>query len=57
MRDGEWHVWVQEPPVDGKANEAAAEALARLLKVSKSRVRLASGASSRSKVFEIEGLA
>jgi uncharacterized protein YggU (UPF0235/DUF167 family) len=56
MRDGEWHVWVQEPPVDGKANEAAADALARLLKVSKSRVRLASGASSRSKVFEIEGL-
>jgi len=56
-RDGEWHVWVKEPPVDGRANEATAAALARLFDVRKSQVHLASGASSRSKVFEVEGIA
>jgi len=56
MRDGEWHLWVKEPPVDGKANDAAAAALAALFAIAKSRVRLAAGAGSRSKVFEIEGL-
>ncbi len=47
---------VKEPPKNGKANEAIAKALARHFGVARSRIRLASGFSSREKVFEIRGL-
>lgn len=45
------------PPVDGKANEACVAFLAELAGVAKSRVRIVSGATSRMKVVEIEGIA
>ncbi|MHB0913282.1 MAG: DUF167 domain-containing protein [Armatimonadota bacterium] len=44
------------PPVEGAANKACAEFLADRLGVRKSQVSLVSGATSRDKVFEIEGL-
>ncbi len=44
---------VLEPPKDGKANEAIAKALAERLGVARSRIRLDSGFSSRSKIFEV----
>lgn len=50
------HVWVKAPPVDGKANASAVHALAELHGVARSAVRLVSGASGRSKIFEIEGV-
>ena len=55
-RDEQWHIWVKAPPVDGKANAAAVEALADFHRVAKSAVRVVAGHSSRSKVFEIVGL-
>ena len=44
------------PPVDGKANDACIEFFANLLKVSRSSVTIASGASRRNKVIRIAGL-
>lgn len=55
QRGDELHVWVNAPPVDGKANLEVAEALAAVYGVPKSAVRLASGHASRTKVFELEG--
>jgi uncharacterized protein (TIGR00251 family) len=44
------------PPFDGKANEACIEFLAKLLKVPRSSVTIASGQSSRRKVIRVIGL-
>lgn len=46
-------VAVNEPPVDGKANQAVAEALADHLGLKRSQVRLVLGQTSRNKVFDI----
>ena len=46
-------VAVVEPPKNGEANRATAEALAEHFSVSPSRIRLVSGFSSREKIFEI----
>jgi uncharacterized protein len=44
------------PPVKGKANTACIEFFAKLLKVSRSSVTIASGENSRRKVIRISGL-
>ena len=44
------------PPVDGKANEACVEFFAKLLKVSRYSVTIASGHTSRNKVIRVTGL-
>jgi uncharacterized protein len=44
------------PPIDGKANEACIEFFAKLLKVPRSSVTIASGQTSRSKVIRVAGL-
>ncbi len=44
------------PPVEGRANEACIEFLAKLLKVPRSSVTIASGHSSRNKVIRVMGL-
>jgi uncharacterized protein (TIGR00251 family) len=44
------------PPVEGKANEACIEFLAKLLKVPRSSVTIASGLTSRRKVVRVVGL-
>lgn len=44
------------PPMDGRANDACIEFFAGLLKVSRSSVTIASGASSRNKVIRVAGL-
>ena len=44
------------PPVDGKANEACVEFFAKLLKVPRSSVTIASGQTSRNKVVRVAGL-
>lgn len=56
QREDVLHIWVNAPPVDGKANLAATEAIAALFNVPKSSVRLASGHASKIKLFEIQGL-
>jgi uncharacterized protein (TIGR00251 family) len=44
------------PPVEGRANEACVEFLAKLLKVPRSSVTIASGQSSRNKVIRVAGM-
>ncbi len=44
------------PPVEGRANEACIEFLAKLLKVPRSSVTIASGQSSHRKVIRVAGL-
>jgi len=43
------------PPVEGKANEACVEFFAKLLKVPRSSVSIASGLTSRNKVIRVAG--
>jgi uncharacterized protein len=44
------------PPVEGRANEACIEFLAKLLRVPRSSVTIASGQSSRNKVIRVAGV-
>jgi len=44
------------PPVDGAANEALAGFIARHLGVPRSAVRIESGATSRSKIIDVDGI-
>lgn len=46
-------VWVTAPPVEGAANQAVLEAVARELGVRISALRLRSGAHSRTKIVEV----
>ena len=44
------------PPIDGRANEACIEFFAKLLKVPRSSVTIASGLTSRNKVIRVAGI-
>jgi uncharacterized protein (TIGR00251 family) len=44
------------PPIGGRANDACIEFFAKLLKVPRSSVTIASGQTSRNKVIRIAGL-
>lgn len=50
---GTINVYVGEPPLEGKANNAVREALAQYLNKRKSEVILVSGEKSKNKVFEV----
>lgn len=52
--DGSLTVFTKSPAVEGRANEAATRLLAKYYGVSKSRVRLVRGHTSKHKVFEID---
>ncbi|MDZ7577885.1 MAG: DUF167 domain-containing protein [Candidatus Nanopelagicales bacterium] len=52
--EGELVIAVTERAVDGQATEAARKALARALGVAPSRVRLARGARSKIKLWEVD---
>jgi hypothetical protein len=45
------------PPTEGRANEACIELFAKLLRVPRSSVTIASGQSSRNKVIRVQGVA
>lgn len=49
-------VKVTAPPVEGAANKAVLELLARELKVPKRAVRIVLGEHAREKVVQVEGL-
>jgi uncharacterized protein YggU (UPF0235/DUF167 family) len=51
--DGALTVYVPERAVEGKANEAVVKVLAKHLGVSRSRVELVSGVTSRVKRFRV----
>jgi hypothetical protein len=48
-------LWLHEPPVDGAANAAVVEDIARWLGIPRRLVHLISGATARTKIIEIEG--
>jgi uncharacterized protein (TIGR00251 family) len=54
--DNSLKVSLTSPPVEGRANEACIEFFAKLLKVSRSSVTIASGQTSRAKVIRVAGL-
>jgi uncharacterized protein (TIGR00251 family) len=47
---------ITAPPIDGRANQSCIEFFAKLLKVPRSSVTIASGKSSRNKVVRVAGL-
>ena len=49
-------VSLTSPPVEGRANDACIEFFAKLLKVPRSSVTIASGQTSRQKVIRVTGL-
>jgi uncharacterized protein (TIGR00251 family) len=51
-----WKLDLAAPPVDGKANDECVRFLAELAGVARSRVRIVTGATSRLKTVEVEGL-
>ena len=44
------------PPIEGRANDACIEFFAKLLKVPRSSITIASGQTSRNKVIRVEGV-
>jgi uncharacterized protein len=51
--DGSLEVWTTVPPVDGRANTAVCNLIADELGVGHRDVRVATGASGRTKILEI----
>jgi hypothetical protein len=51
-----WKLDLAAPPVDGKANEECVRFFAELADVPRASVRIVVGATSRTKVVEIEGI-
>lgn len=52
---GNLHVYVNKPPLEGKANREIVNFLAKHFNVGKSRIILLSGEKSKLKTFEITG--
>ena len=55
-RDGRMLIRVAAPPVEGAANDAIIELLARLLDCPRRAVRIVSGEKSRSKRLSVDGV-
>ncbi|MFA6666073.1 MAG: DUF167 domain-containing protein [Armatimonadota bacterium] len=53
---GTLSVKLTAPPVEGAANKACIEFLAKVLGVKKSQLVLLSGTTSREKIFQVDGL-
>ena len=50
---GTFHIWVNAPPLEGKANWAIIEFLANFFKTKKNRIYLIKGEKSKNKIFEV----
>lgn len=50
---GTLHVYVNAPPLEGRANKAIVKALSKYFKVRKSNVLFVAGTKSKTKTFEI----
>uniref|UniRef100_A0A7V0Z6G6 UPF0235 protein ENP86_07860 n=1 Tax=candidate division WOR-3 bacterium TaxID=2052148 RepID=A0A7V0Z6G6_UNCW3 len=51
--DGIFKVYVNAPPVEGRANKAVIEVLSEYFNVRKSNIKIIKGEKSRNKVLEI----
>jgi uncharacterized protein YggU (UPF0235/DUF167 family) len=49
-------LWIRPPPVDGAANAATVDEVARWLGVPRRRVQMVSGHRARTKVLAVEGI-
>ena len=56
FEDGVLHLKIAAPPVKGKANAALLAFLSDIMGVSKSRLSIVKGATSRMKVIVVEGM-
>ena len=56
MADGTWKFAVTAPPEGGRANAAVVAGVAEVLGLRAAQVAVVTGATSRSKTIEIEGL-
>jgi len=54
LSDGSYKVHVHAPPVDGAANEAVVEALAKHFGTAKSRVCIVKGETGKNKIVDID---
>ena len=54
ISEGEYKAWLNAPPVDGKANEALVEIVAKHFGVSKSAVTIVGGKSTRRKMVDVD---
>lgn len=54
LSKGSFKVWVKAAPVKGQVNRAIVAVLANCFGVSKADVKLISGFTSRSKIFEVD---
>ena len=50
---GRFEAWVKAKPLEGRANQAVADLLARALHISPVCLRLTKGAHNRNKVFKL----
>ncbi|MBI2843615.1 MAG: DUF167 domain-containing protein [Armatimonadetes bacterium] len=55
-RDDVLAIKLTAPPVEGAANKACIEFLAKVLDVKRAQITLVSGEKSRDKTFEVKGL-
>ena len=56
FEEGVWHLRIAAPPVKGKANSELIKFLSDLLGVSKGRITIEKGYTSRRKVIAVEGM-
>jgi hypothetical protein len=56
LHDGAIKIRLAAPPVDGAANAALVEFIAKRLGIPRARVRIAGGETSRRKLVEIDGV-
>ena len=56
FHDGKLKIKISTPPVDGKANHALIEFMAKALGVSKSKVEIVKGHKSKLKTIKITGI-
>lgn len=53
---GQLHVYVKEPPLEGRANKTVVRSLGKYFGVKENRIFLIRGQNSKIKVFEIDGV-
>ena len=51
--NSEWKIKVQTPPEDGKANKEVIKLLSKHFNISKNKIKIISGETSRLKIIEI----
>ena len=56
LHDGRIKIKISAPPVDGRANESLIEFMAKVLGVSKSKVEIVKGHTSKFKTLKVLGI-